>query len=362
MLTKCLADPTCFLTLTKKQQSLVIAEARYFNMLAQLKPAFEKTGLWEQLPSSIKQHIHAAHAIFVHQQDQLYFEKRQFQKIFTALNIEWVYLKGSAYHFAGFSEFSGRLMSDIDILVSEAVLANVEKALKEQGWLSTHLNDYDQKFYRQWSQEIPPMRHLKRRTELDLHFNILPNTLKESPNPSLLRSQAVDIDDNENTGKILSPAAMVIHSAIHLFYESEYSKGVRDLYDLYLLLTRFTNQPEFWNQLMELQTQIGNGDSMYYALRYCQQAFDLVVPQHVEVFYQQYKPSHLKLTVADFAFKRALFHSFPTNRLPGHQAAIWILYIRGHLKRMPVKLLIPHLLRKALVALTVKEKNEDVWI
>jgi len=110
-----------------------------------------------------------------------------------------VYLKGSAYHLAGFSEFSGRLMSDIDILVSEATLPKVEKALKETGWLSTHLNDYDQKFYRQWSQEIPPMRHLKRRTELDLHFNILPKTLKESPTPSLLRSQAVDISDNEST-------------------------------------------------------------------------------------------------------------------------------------------------------------------
>ncbi len=362
MLTKLLATPESFFSLTKKQQSSLIAEARYFNMLAQLKPAFEKTGQWEKLPTNIKQHIHAAHTIFVHQQDQLQFEKRQFQKTFAALNIEWIYLKGSAYHFAGFTDFSGRLMSDIDILVSEAALPMVEKTLREQGWLSTHLNDYDQKFYRQWSQEIPPMRHLKRRTELDLHFNILPKTLKESPSPSLLSSQAIDITDDEDTGKILAPAAMVIHSAIHLFYESEYSKGVRDLYDLYLLLSRFSNQPEFWKQIMDLQTKMGNGDSMYYALRYCQQAFQFVVPQHIEVFYQQYKPNRIKLTVADFAFKRVLFHSFPTNRLVGHQVAIWILYIRGHIKRMPVKLLLPHLLRKALVNLTVKEKNEDAWI
>ncbi|WP_165312854.1 nucleotidyltransferase family protein [Vibrio ziniensis] len=348
MLTDILTNPHSFSDLTAQEQSKLISEARYFNMLAQLKPIFENCGLWSTLPSKIRQNISSAYTVYNHQQSRLQYEKRHFQQLFSSLKIEWIYLKGAAYHLAQYSEFNGRLMSDIDILVTESSLPKVEKALHAQGWLQTHINDYDQKFYRQWSQEIPPMRHLKRRTELDLHFNILPKTLKESPSPDLLLRQTQEIVNNEvSSGKILNPAAMVIHCAIHLFYESDFSKGVRDLYDLHILLTKFSAQPEFWEKIMLLQTQIGNGRSVYYALRYCQLTFQLSIPQKVEVFYQQYKPNYLKTLINDFAFKRALISSFPDNRLSGHHIAVWILYIRGHLKRMPLKLLIPHLIKKS---------------
>lgn len=360
MLTDILADPHRFTSLSAKDQSKIIAEARYFNMLAQLKPVFGTSGEWDALSPKVKQHINAAYTIFTHQQTRLLYEKRHFQQLFCSLNIEWTYLKGAAYHLAHFPEFHGRLMSDIDILVKESSLPKLEKALQKQGWLPTHLNDYDQKFYRQWSQEIPPMRHLHRRTELDLHFNIVPKTLKESPDPILLLAQTLEID--VSSGKILNPPAMVVHSAIHLFYESDFSKGTRDLYDLYLLLTKFSTQPDFWKDLMRLQTQIGNGDSVFYALRYCQQAFQLTIPEQVQDFYQQYQPNRIKSKLADFAFKRAFIYSYPEHRLLGHQIAVWMLYVRGHLKRMPLRLLLPHLLRKSLFSLLIKEKSEDAWV
>ncbi|MFV0448565.1 MAG: nucleotidyltransferase family protein [Vibrio sp.] len=357
MLTKVLSNPQSISSLSATEQSKLIAEARYFNMLAQLKPLFEQSGQWQVLPPEVKQHITAAHRVFNHQQTRLGHENRHFQQTFCSLNIEWIYLKGVAYHLANFPEFQGRLMNDIDILVREHSLPEVENALRKQGWLPTHLNDYDQKFYRQWSQEIPPMRHLNRQTTLDLHFNILPKTIKESPSATLLLSQTVKIANEDGTGKMLNPAAMVIHSAIHLFYESDFSKGTRDLYDLLLLMTKFSTQPDFWDQLMSLQNRIGNGRSVFYALRYCQLVFQLPVPEQVQKFYQQYQPSKFKTMLADFAFIRIFIYAFPENRLIGHQIAVWTLYLRGHLKRMPLRLLVPHLMRKSLLSLIVKEKS-----
>ncbi len=362
MLIEVLAHPECITSLTAREQSELVAEARYFNMLAQLKPAFEQAGQWEDLSPKIRQHIHAGHTVYANQQLHLQHENAYFQQLFTTLNIDWIYLKGAAYHLAPFPAFEGRLMADIDILVEERALPMVEQALQAQGWLSSHLNDYDQRFYRQWSQEIPPMHHLRRRTELDLHFNILPKTLKESPDPALLMSQTVNIGKGNGTAKILKPEAMVIHSAIHLFYESDYRKGTRDLYDLYLLLSQFSTEPDFWPALMRLQKRLGNGRSVFYALRYCQQSLLLDVPQEVKTFYEQYQPGRFKLTLADFAFKRLFFYAFPANRLAGHQIAVWMLYLRGHLKRMPLRLLLPHLIRKSIMNMLVKEKNEDVWI
>ncbi len=362
MLTELLANPQSFSSFSSKEQSRLISEARYFNMLAQLKPLFIQSEQWETLPPKVKQHIDVAHGIFNHQQARLKHESRHFQQVFSALNIEWTYLKGAAYHLADFPEFQGRLMNDIDILVNEHSLPKVENALRKQGWLSSHLNDYDQKFYRQWSQEIPPMRHLTRQTALDLHFNILPKTLKESPNPTLLMSETIRIDSKNCSGNVLNPPAMVIHSAIHLFHESDFSKGTRDLYDLFLLFTKFSTQPAFWDQLMQLQSQLGNGSSVFYALRYCQDIFQLPVPDNVQLFYQQYQPVTLNTRIADFAFKRVFVYAFPDNQRFGHRIATWILYIRGHLKRMPMRLLVPHLIRKSFVGLIAKEDSQDAWI
>ncbi|MDB1123691.1 nucleotidyltransferase domain-containing protein [Vibrio algarum] len=352
-----LCEPSLLIALPLKAQSDIISEARYLNMLAQLKAVFEQANLWDSLSIHLKQHIDSAIPAFSKQQQHLMNEATMFSEILSPLDIKWVYLKGSAYHLAKFEEFQGRLMADIDILVSEDALSRVEKVLKEHGWVQTKLNDYDERFYREKSQEIPPLKHCERQTELDLHFNILPNTIKASPDPEILMAQTMSLDSGNSNAQILTPAAMVIHSSVHLFYESEFHKGLRDLYDLFLLFTRFSKDALFWDDLISLQQTLGNGDSQFYALRYCHLVFGLKIPKHVQQFYNQYEPNKAKLLLSDFAFMRIFVCTFPPHRRLGHQIAENILYIRGHLKRMPIHMLIPHLITKFFRQLSENKKT-----
>ncbi|RXL80730.1 hypothetical protein EO238_31730, partial [Citrobacter sp. AAK_AS5] len=80
-----------------------------------------------------------------------------------------VVLKGAAYAMARLPVADGRIFGDVDILVPHETLADVESALMLAGWASIHRDPYDQRYYRMWMHEIPPMRHLHRGTVIDVH-------------------------------------------------------------------------------------------------------------------------------------------------------------------------------------------------
>lgn len=236
-----LIEPSKLTKIPLSSVSEVISEARYHSMLSQLSYICKQRDCWDELPQKLKEHLTASEHAYVNQKAQLQFEAEEFSCLLSPLGINWVYLKGSAYHLADMSEFRGRMMADIDILVSEQDLPLVESTLASNGWVQSHVNDYDDKFYREWSQEIPPLHHFERRTELDLHFNILPKTIQQSPNSEVLVENSLTLEpgsQKEKGARILSPEAMAIHSSVHLFYESEFHKGFRDLYDLYLQIGR----------------------------------------------------------------------------------------------------------------------------
>ena len=56
--------------------------------------------------------------------------------------------------------------------VSESGAA--EAALMLDGWASGHRSAYDQRYYRTWMHELPPMQHIQRGTVLDVHHAIAP--------------------------------------------------------------------------------------------------------------------------------------------------------------------------------------------
>ena len=51
------------------------------------------------------------------------------------------------------------------------------------GWLRMKIDPYDDRYYRVWMHEIPPLRHRERKTEIDLHHTILPRTSRLKPDP-----------------------------------------------------------------------------------------------------------------------------------------------------------------------------------
>ena len=69
----------------------------------------------------------------------------------------WLLLKGGGYVAAGLPPGTGRRVADIDVLVPRADLARVEQLLRDHGWEFPDLDPYDERYYREWMHELPPL-------------------------------------------------------------------------------------------------------------------------------------------------------------------------------------------------------------
>ena len=89
------------------------------------------------------------------------------------------------------------------------------KKLLNNGWRYKHITDYEETFYCRWSQQTTPLVHKERRTELAIHYHLLPKTLtyklKEAPLLDHHTSPSI-----AHPATLLSPEAMVLHQAIRL--------------------------------------------------------------------------------------------------------------------------------------------------
>jgi Uncharacterised nucleotidyltransferase len=156
---------------------------------------------------------------------------------------------------------------------------------------------------------------------------------------------------------VLAPPDMVLHSAAHLFHESDFTHGFRGVVDLDALLREFAVLPGFWPQLLERAAALDLQWPLHHALRYAQAFMGTPVPAGAE--------AALAASVGQQAWKRRWRDAVYLRTLrPAHATTedVWtplargLLYLHGHRLRMPPHLLLPHLLRKALRQLLPKEK------
>ena len=157
------------------------------------------------------------------------WELNRIERALKHLRFPILLLKGAAYVAAGLPA-RGRLVSDIDIMVPRQALDGAEAALEAAGWRPIKLDPYDQRYYRTWMHELPPLVHPERGTVVDLHHTILPPTSRLKPDPAKLWSAAQPL----GTGPlhVLAPPDMVPHSAAHLFHDGDLRLSLRDLVDM----------------------------------------------------------------------------------------------------------------------------------
>jgi hypothetical protein len=277
------------------------------------------------------------------------YEVRQIGRALEGLGLPLILLKGAAYAMAGLDAGRGRLFSDIDILVPKTHLPEVEAALMMHGWITTHHDPYDQRYYRQWMHELPPMQHSRRGNSIDLHHAILQSTARVGEDPDKLRAAARPIAGMPGLAT-LSPADMVLHSAVHLFFDGEFDKGLRDLVDLHRLLGQFGTQPGFWEGLPARARVLELGRPLFYALRYCRLLLGTPVPQAVLDAVAPDGPNPALRRLMDRLFERALRPLHASCETPASAVARFLLYVRGIWLRMPPLLLSRHLFHKAFVA------------
>jgi hypothetical protein len=327
----------------------LLQQARSAGLLARVMAHLrqEQPQALLEAPAGLQGHAEAAERLAHAQRAEIQRELRYLDQALEGLEVPRVLLKGAAYAAAGLPAAQGRVFSDIDLMLPKGCLPQAEAMLTARGWMSSHHSAYDQRYYRQWMHELPPMQQMQRGTTLDVHHTILPETARLRPSAALLFQAALPLQGHPGWF-ILAPHDMLLHSMTHLFMNDDMSHALRDLSDLDLLLRHFASQPGFWEGLVPRARALQLGRPLFYGLRYTQSWWGRAVPDAVQQSLQPLAPPAPVLALMDAIWCRALGGSHRQASGLAHAAALQALYVRGHWLRMPPGLLARHLLIKSM--------------
>jgi hypothetical protein len=346
-LLEALADPRRILELGPADWDALIPLARAAELLPRLAAALENRGLDGRLTPKARAHLVAAKRLAAHRQQKILWELDRLERALRNFEAPVLLLKGAGYLVGGLTVGQGRLFRDVDLLVPRSRIGEIERLLREGGWKPAPLDRYDERYYRQWMHEIPPLRHPERYVEVDVHHSILPPTGRIRVDPALLLEAAMPVSGCPF--KVPAPADMVLHSAAHLFFSGEYRHGLRDLSDLDLLLREFgRGDPGFWDRLAARSGELNLERALFYGLRYTQRLLATPVPAGTAARVSRFGPAGITIRGLDAIFQRAF--------APDHPAAVdgWTAWARAlfsarcHWLRMPPALLLYHFFHKAV--------------
>lgn len=359
-LRQALMDPAAVAGWPLDRWDAVVPQARVADLLARVGAGIHDSGLQDDVPSGPARHLEGALALARRQQVELGHEVQAIADALASVGVDVVLLKGAAYAMRALPVARGRLVSDVDILVPRERLADVESALMRAGWVHANRDDYDQRYYRQWMHELPPMRHVHRGSVLDVHHAIAPPTSRWHPDTGALLAHARPVADDPRV-RALADVDLVLHSAVHLCLEGELDRGLRGLMDIVLLIQQASAPDEgFTARLLERANQLGLDGPLRWALRHAALLLAFETPAPLRQAWPDTDPSRggWLQRCRDAVFARGLSPAHPSCSDTWTPAARWLLYLRGHWLRMPLPLLLPHLLRKAWRAVRTMQRKE----
>lgn len=347
LLPRVLRDPKVMADLTDEDWDILVRQARSAGLLGRLGALVHQHALLSRIPPAVWRHMQAVLTVADKQRRAVLWEVKLLSQTLAGLDAPVVLLKGAAYAAAGLPPAAGRTFSDIDILVPKLSLPAVEKKLLLSGWISSHHDAYDQRYYRQWMHELPPMTHVHRGTNLDVHHGILPETARVKTRPDLILKAAQPLAGFANIF-IPSREDQVLHSATHLYHEGEWEHGLRDLSDLDCLLRAYGCEAAYWSGLVTRAQELNLLGPLRYAVSNARTLLHTPVPEK-GLLTSLSAPSTLRGAMMPRLFESGMTSAHSTLHRPGTRFAQSLLYLRSHWLRMPFRLLVPHLLRKAWV-------------
>lgn len=361
LLLRALDHPERLKSLDADGWNCVMRQARAGNLVARLGHLALERGVLADLPEKAADHFAAARAEAAQHERVVRWEANRVLRALVDVDTDVVLLKGGAYVMAGLPPARGRRVSDLDILVPFDKLEIVERALLDHGWEHLKVDKYDQRYYRAWMHELPPLRHHHRRSVLDVHHTILPPTGRLRPDPDLLLASAIPVGGGlPDKLKVLCPHDMVLHSAAHMFQDGELAGSLRDLTDLDDLLRHFGEHEDgFWDGLVDRAVRLQLQRPLYYALRYTRRMLGTPVPGRVVAAAEIGRPITPIPRVMDALVGRALVADASQEIPWTSEAARLLLYIRAHWLRMPAGLLIRHLWRKTLKSWALTKDDDE---
>lgn len=347
LLARILCKPTDARTLDLAAWARLIGQARNAELLGQLRARLDEADCLGSVPEPARRHLEMAWQLSLRHREAVHWELDHIRHALRKLDVPVVVLKGAAYCLAGLPAAEGRVFNDVDIMVSSTHIRRVENALIDAGWIPQIVNPYDQRYYREWMHEIPPLEHKSRGTVLDVHHTIVPPTSGVVPDPGSLLARAVRSGEAESAGfLVLAPEDMVLHSAVHLFF-NEFHKGLRDLYDLHRLMGLFGRQADFWERLLVRAEETGLQRPLLDAVFHCQRVFASEVPDEVRDLAAAAEKNTWLARPRAWMMRRVLLPDHPSTTTSDVRFARWLAFVRSHWLRMPPHLLAWHLLHKA---------------
>ena len=340
-----LADPQAAAPTTEAGWDLLVRQARRAGLLPRVATVLHDAGV--TAPAAAQRHLDVARALAAVQREEVLREVRLLMRTLAPLAVPVVLLKGAAYAVGGFAPSQARLFADIDILVPKERLGEVEALLMTCGWATTSLSAYDQRYYRRWMHELPPMVHTQRQTTLDIHHNILPLTARQVPDARLLFAAARPVDDVPGLF-VPAPEDLVLHSLCHLLHNDDLRHALRDLSDVDLLLRDFGREPGFWSRLQDRAQALRLQRPLADGLRQAHRVFATPMPEDLRRGGPGVKRGGLRHALLDALWRHGLQPQHASCETRATGAARLALYVRAHWLRMPPLLLAAHLTVKAL--------------
>lgn len=340
--------PANLLELPPAEMDLALRLLRRSRLLSRVATRLHEQGLGAGLPLVVTDQLESARvSAEARTRSALWELDRLAWGLRELPDVPLVLMKGCAYVLAGTPNAAGRSFADVDLMAPERDLLEAEATLRRRGWVGKELTPYDDQYYRRWAHELPPMIHVEREVEVDLHRNLLMQTARLKPPATLLFEAARTIPGSRY--KVLAPVDMVLHAMVHLFYGGDLDGSLRELVDIDDLLRHYESvEPAFWTQFWPRVEALDLARPAFYGLRYASRLLGTPVPAEVVVASRAGAPTSGLLPLMDSIVERSLFPRPLEGRRRWDSAARWLAFVRSHWVKMPPAMLLRHLSRKAV--------------
>lgn len=316
----------------------LIHQAREQALLGSCYFLLQDAGLYDQIPDKVKTHFYSGYIYAQKQKISLVKEMLKLEPFFSDAPYPCVLLKGCAYRLSELAMARGRVFSDIDLLVPQAQFPDALHRLNEAGFIEFGMSEYDRRYYLRWSHQHPPLIHYLRGVSIDLHHHIYPVSSHENIliAPILNQSRAMP----GSAFAVPTKALMFVHACVHLFYQDETHKLVKDLWDLYQLYQ--DAQAEGENLMVQAAMDLNAQAAVYYAFDVLTWLFKITVSAQALAMLKPYANHSQRRSM------RWLLSKLFNPQSHWHQVAHLWWTIRGHLLKMGPLTLLYHSVAKSI--------------
>lgn len=334
-----LKDRSTISRFTEEEWSLLFSEARRSGVLHRLAVELEcGTEELGSVPFRLHGHVRSSSLQSVAFRIDVVRELQFIKSALAKLDAPVILLKGASYVLLDLPSASGRTFGDVDILVPKKQIPSAEALLMIGGWSVGQIDAYDDRYYREWSHEIPPMTHLRRGTTIDLHHSLVMPTCRVHVASDMMVNEAIPVSGQDLWWR-LRDEDILLHAISHLILNSEFDRGLRDLWDIDLLFRHYCScSPAFPERLASRANEVGLGELTLQALALASRFFctPLLPP---------FSSKHESVVSKLIAIASSTRHTATRPRWQG--VADVILAFREMYLRLPGRFLVRHLTHKA---------------